>query len=47
MGKLVAIAVGLLVLVVIGGGCHPDGFWDIPAPTTHVERIIPDARFPR
>ena len=45
MGKIILILVGLLVVVVIGGV----GFlmtWDIPAPAQHVERVIPDARFP-
>jgi hypothetical protein len=45
MGKIVLIGVGVLVLAVVGGL----GFlmvWDIPAPTTHVERVIPDAKLP-
>jgi hypothetical protein len=45
MGKMILIAIGLLVVVVAGGV----GFlavWDIPAPTAHVEHVIPDARFP-
>ncbi|HUZ74982.1 MAG TPA: hypothetical protein VMU87_18505 [Stellaceae bacterium] len=43
MGKAVLIGVALLVLVIAGGV----GFlmvWNIPAPTLHVERVIPDAR---
>ena len=46
MGKLLLIGLGLLVLIVIGGA----GFlmiWDVPAPNQRVERVIPDARFPR
>jgi hypothetical protein len=46
MGKIVLICVGLLVVAVAGGV----GFlavWDIPAPTAHVEHVIPDAHFPR
>jgi hypothetical protein len=45
MGKIVLIGVGVLVLAVVGGL----GFlmvWDIPAPTAHVERVIPDAKLP-
>jgi hypothetical protein len=45
MGKAILIGVALLVLVIVGG----IGFlmvWDIPAPTQHVERVIPDAKFP-
>ncbi|MDJ0946823.1 MAG: hypothetical protein QNJ30_25525 [Kiloniellales bacterium] len=40
------IAVTLVVAVVVIGG----GFlmtWEIPAPTTLVEKVIPDDRFPR
>jgi hypothetical protein len=43
MGKIVLISVGVLVVAAVGG----IGFlmvWDIPAPTTHVERVIPDAK---
>lgn len=46
MGKIVLIGVGVLVVAIVGGV----GFlsvWDIPAPTAHVEHVIPDARFPR
>jgi hypothetical protein len=45
MGKLVLIAVGVLVVVVAGGAAFLM-VWDVPAPTAHVERAIPDARFP-
>jgi hypothetical protein len=43
MGKVVLIGVGLLAIAIAGGV----GFlsvWDIPAPATHVEHVIPDAR---
>jgi hypothetical protein len=46
MGKLAVITGSLLVVVLVG--CV--GFlmtWNIPAPSAHVERVIPDARFPR
>jgi hypothetical protein len=46
MGKILLICVGLVVLVVIGG----TGFlmvWDVPPPAVHVEKVLPDARFPR
>lgn len=33
---VIAIAAGLVVLAA----------WDIPAPTTHVEKVIPDDHFP-
>jgi hypothetical protein len=46
MGKVVMIAVALVVLVLIGGGVYL-AFWDIPAPQTPVEKVIPSDRFPR
>ncbi len=46
MGKLVLIFAALLAVVVIGGGAFLM-LWDIPAPTSRVEKVIPDARFPR
>lgn len=46
MGKLVLIAIGV-VIVVIAGGAAFLSVWNIPAPKMHVERTIPDARFPR
>ncbi len=46
MGKLVLTAIALLVLVIVGGGAFLM-FWNIPAPSAHIERVIPDARFPR
>jgi hypothetical protein len=46
MGKLVLIFAALLAVIVIGGGAFLM-LWDIPAPTARVEKVIPDARFPR
>jgi hypothetical protein len=43
MGKVVLIAFGLVV-VVIAGGVGFLSVWNIPAPTAHVEHVIPDAR---
>jgi hypothetical protein len=37
VAAVIAIAVGLVVLAA----------WDIPAPTAHVEKVIPDDRFPK
>ena len=36
---------GTLLLLVTGAGVLL--FWDIPAPTEHVERKLPDDDFPR
>jgi hypothetical protein len=46
MGKLLLIFVALVVVVILGGGAFLM-VWDIPAPTARVEKVIPDARFPR
>ena len=45
MGKIVLIGVGVLV-VALAGGVGFLSMWDIPAPTVHVEHVIPDARLP-
>jgi hypothetical protein len=46
MGKVV---LGLLAVVVIAlaGGVTWLAFWDIPAPNQPIERVLPDARFPK
>lgn len=46
MGKLLLIFVALVVVIILGGGAFLM-VWDIPAPTARVEKVIPDARFPR
>ena len=46
MGR-VALVLGILViLAVIGGGIFL-AYWDFPVSTTRVEKVLPDARFPR
>jgi hypothetical protein len=45
MGKVVLIGLAVVAVVIVGG----IGFlmtWNIPAPSQHVERVLPDARFP-
>lgn len=37
LGTFLFLAIGAVVLM----------FWDIPAPTEHVERKLPDEDFPR
>lgn len=44
MKTLLRIVAALLLLVVAGGGAYL-AFSDLPAPTNHVERVIPDDRF--
>ena len=46
MGKLLAVLLGILVLIIGGGGVYLATF-DIPAPTKMVEKQLDDDRFPR
>lgn len=46
MGKLVLAALALVFLILVGGGIFLAS-WDIPAPSKPVEKVIPDARFPK
>jgi hypothetical protein len=46
MGRLLLIVVALVVVIVVGGTVFLM-VWNVPAPTTRVEKQIPDARFPR
>jgi hypothetical protein len=46
MGK-VTIAFGLVIaLLLIGGGIFL-ALWNPPAPSAPVEKVLPDARFPK
>jgi hypothetical protein len=45
MGRFILIVLALVIVVLIGGTVFLM-FWDIPAPTARVEKVIPDARFP-
>jgi hypothetical protein len=46
MGKLVLIALVVVFVLLVGGGVFLS-VWDIPAPSSPVEKVIPDARFPK
>ena len=46
MNRFLLILVALIILVLVGGTVFLM-VWDIPAPTARVEKVIPDARFPR
>ena len=46
MNKLILIFVAAVVVIILGGGAFLM-LWNIPAPTARVEKVIPDARFPR
>ncbi len=43
----IALAVVAVVVVLIAGGVVVLAVWDIPVPNKPVERVIPDARFPK
>ena len=46
MSKLLLTVVAAIIVIIIGGGAFLM-VWNIPAPTARVEKVIPDARFPR
>ena len=46
MMRLTAIILIFLVILIIGGVILL-ATWDIPAPSSMIEKIIPDERFPR
>ncbi|HEX3863890.1 MAG TPA: hypothetical protein VHY35_19580 [Stellaceae bacterium] len=46
MAKLGALLVIVLVLA-IAAGCLYLAFGNFPVPTTTVEKVLPDARFPK
>ena len=46
MGRLLLIVVALVVVIVAGGTVFLM-VWNVPTPTNRVEKVIPDARFPR
>jgi len=37
----------LLILLVLAGGFVAFASWDIPPPATAVDKVLPDARFPK
>lgn len=46
MGKLTIAFVAIIALLALGGGVFL-ALWNPPAPSTPVEKVIPDARFPK
>jgi hypothetical protein len=46
MKKLSMILVALLIVLIVGAGVFL-ATWNIPAPVTKVEKVLPDDRFPR
>jgi len=46
MGKVTMALVIVLLLLLLGGAAFL-ALWNPPAPSTRVEKVIPDSRFPR
>jgi hypothetical protein len=46
MGKVLLGAALVGIVILLGGGAFL-AFWDIPAPSVKVEKVLPDARFPK
>jgi len=45
--KRMPVILFFFVLVLIVGGVGVLSTWDIPAPVSSVEKVLPDERFPR
>jgi hypothetical protein len=46
MGRVTIVLIAILVLA-IAGGFVVLAYWDFPAPSARVEKVLPDARFPK
>ena len=46
MGKLPLILAAVIVLALLGGDLFL-AFYNFPTPSTTVEKVLPDARFPK
>ncbi len=46
MGKL-TVFILLLLVVAVGAGSAFLATWEIPAPVTNVEKVLPNDQFPR
>jgi len=46
MGKLTIAFIIAIVLVLLGGGIFL-ALWNPPVPSAPVEKVLPDARFPK
>jgi len=46
MGRVTLLLVVVFVLAVVGGGLFL-AFGNFPVPSTPVEKVLPDARFPK
>jgi hypothetical protein len=46
MGRIVILLAIVLVLAIVAGGLFL-AFGNFPVPSTRVEKVLPDARFPK
>ena len=46
MGKVTVVLVVVIALLLLGGAAFL-ALWNPPAPSAQVEKVIPDARFPK
>jgi hypothetical protein len=46
MMKAIAVLVVVLALAAVGGWLYL-AYWTFPVPSTRVETVLPDARFPK
>lgn len=46
MGKLTVLIVMVFVVAVVSGGLFL-AYWHFPVPSQPVEKVLPDARFPK
>jgi hypothetical protein len=46
MGKVSLILV-MVVVLAVGAGCLFLAYWHFDVPRTQVEKVLPDARFPK
>ena len=46
MGRVLLVVALIVVIGLLGGGAFL-AFWDIPAPINKVDKVLPDARFPK
>jgi len=46
MGRVTIVLIAILVLA-IAAGFVVLAYWDLPAPSARVEKVLPDARFPK
>jgi hypothetical protein len=43
----VGFALVLVIILAVAGGCFYLAFGNFPVPSTPVEKVLPDARFPK